>query len=45
MSIADDEKRVAQVLGIKEGEELPDVSEDYLCSLTRFSQTSYIPIA
>ena len=30
MSIADDEKRVAQILGIEEGEELPDVSEEYL---------------
>ena len=30
MSIADDEKRVAQILGIKEGEELPDVSDEYL---------------
>ena len=30
MSIADDEKRVAQILGTKEGEKLPEVSEEYL---------------
>jgi len=30
MLLSDDEKRVAQILGVEEGEELPDVSEDTL---------------